>query len=287
MTQGALHQLIDPRGDAEELKTVRYTEAVLGLPGRTHGGALIATLVLASDLTGPVRLHGRFRRPVPIETPVEARRRTIGGAGGQRLELLVNGKAYVSAEIEPHDAPRIMPPPAKQSGTLAPHMRCFVCGRRRPDGLRATFYFDDADAALWCTWRAVEDCVTASGQLSPLAVTALLDDAATWLGTLTTGHTVVTREFDLVLRLPLARLIELRVGGRLDMVSLDASGKNGRATVSLSDDSGSVHACGHISFSAAPEFTEAAAQALTAAGVPSEIVARIYSAAADRDRGDT
>ena len=86
-----------------------------------------------------------------------------------------------------------------------------MCGIDNALGLRARVVFDDEQ--VWAAWRPREGLHTGAGRLAPLALTALLDEVAFWLGALATGESGMTTELSITLHRDVAPAGTLVVTG--------------------------------------------------------------------------
>jgi hypothetical protein len=84
-----------------------------------------------------------------------------------------------------------------------------VCGIDNSVGLRARLWFDDV--TVGGTWKPDARFRDAQGNLSSLALLALLDEAAFWLGALATGESGMTTELAVTIagRIPLDTTLNL------------------------------------------------------------------------------
>jgi hypothetical protein len=95
------------------------------------------------------------------------------------------------------DAAVPVPAPSRDGATLPTSASCFVCGADNPLGLRARLSFDER--RVTCRWTPRDAFHSAHRALPPVALTALLDETAFWLGALATGESGMTTELDVTL----------------------------------------------------------------------------------------
>jgi len=195
MTAEALRAAVESDGDARVLTLDR---AFQGLPDTAHGGSVLAVLDHVAALGGPRRIDGHFLRRVPpaVRLRVRARRE----AAGCDLELahdsagvLVRGRVTASGA----PAPTAASPPAEDAMALPISRSCFACGTDNALGLGVQLRADAA--AVGGTWTPRPGFGTAGGALAPIALTAMLDEAAFWLGALATGEGGMTSELRVTL----------------------------------------------------------------------------------------
>src|SRR5262249_3083297 len=88
---------------------------------------------------------------------------------------------------------------------------CFACGVDNSLGLHARLFFDEG--AVWTRWRPRDAMAGVDGSLAPVAMTALLDEAAFWLGALASGESGMTTELAVSLHEPVPFGIDIDVSG--------------------------------------------------------------------------
>ena len=184
--------------------------AFQGLPGVAHGGSVLAAFDAAAAQGGTRRVAGLYRRRVPLGTPLHlALEREAGGARcrlSDTTSLLVEGRID-SSELPSGAAMAAVRPEA----SLPVSSTCFVCGVKNPSGLQARLWFDDV--AVGGTWIPSERFRGQDGHLSSLAVLALLDEAAFWLGALATGEAGMTTDLAVTVAARVALDAPLSVSG--------------------------------------------------------------------------
>jgi hypothetical protein len=186
-----------PRGDW----SIVLEHGFQGLPDMAHGGSVLALFDLAAGGHGLRRLRGNYLKRVPLATPLQLA--VTGSGGGSRCILgdsagttLVEGG--VSSMQDPDAAfPVPVPAPSHDGAPLPASASCFVCGADNPIGLRARLTFDER--LVTCRWTPRDVFRSADRALPPVALTALLDETAFWLGALATGESGMTTELDVTL----------------------------------------------------------------------------------------
>jgi hypothetical protein len=169
-----------------------------GLPDTAHGGTVLAVFDAVTARAGAREISGHYRRRVPLGTPL---RLTVeAGAGAAALRLVgADGHLLVDGEVRP--ASERSEPTVAALGDSAAQLpvsfSCFVCGRENARGLRARPAFDDVRVGT--VWAVHDRFRTADGAVAPLALTALLDETAFWLGALATGESGMTTELHVTL----------------------------------------------------------------------------------------
>ncbi len=174
--------------------------AFQGLPDTAHGGSVLAVFDALAGPSWPREVAGVYRRRVPLGTPLTfARART----NSTETFVLSDGTGVlVDGSVAPApDEPSAAHPPDRAGPQPLPISRaCFACGTDNALGLRAELAFDED--AVRATWRPREPFRRADGSLAPAALTALLDEAAFWLGALKTGESGMTTELRVTLHRP-------------------------------------------------------------------------------------
>jgi acyl-coenzyme A thioesterase PaaI-like protein len=192
---------IEPRSPAG---TLRLDPAFQGLPDTAHGGTVLAAFDVVAALEGPRQVRGLYRRRVPVGVPLDLR--TWREDGALRSQLADrSGAVLVEGTVTPGLAPPGPAGPTLPGTGAAPlpiSSTCFACGVDNPLGLRVQLFADHA--IVGATWRPPPTCATPSGGVAPVAITALLDEAAFWLGALATGESGLTTELLVTLRAPAA-----------------------------------------------------------------------------------
>jgi acyl-coenzyme A thioesterase PaaI-like protein len=218
-----------------------------GLPDMAHGGSVLALFDAVAGHAGARRIRGHYIRRVPLATDLTLRRSTSDA--GSRLALVDAGgttlvDGIVAAAAEPHDAAAPAP------GAAAPlpvSASCFVCGRDNAIGLRAALGFDELHVTG--RWEPRAPYRTRAGTLAPVALTALLDETAFWLGALATGESGMTTEIDVTLLRPVPFGAAVTVAGDRRRVTPRAADPRYLDTESMAwGEDGAPAAIGRITF---------------------------------------
>ena len=193
--------------------TISMDQGFQGLPDIAHGGSVLALFDCAASLGGPRVVRASYMKRVPLVTGLRLRRAEVEGA--TRFDLLdAAGATLVTGEVVGVDADAravIVPGPASPGSGLPISSSCFVCGVDNPIGLGASFTFDDR--AVVGVWTPRDRFRAADGTLAPIALTALLDEGAFWLGALATGESGMTTELAVTFARPLPFGAPLRIIG--------------------------------------------------------------------------
>ena len=245
-----------------------------GLPDMAHGGSVLALFDGAADLDGPRRVRAHYLKRVPLATPLMLRRVEVEGCA--RFDLLDAGRTtLVDGEVSPI-SPSIVPPAVTGRGEPLPlSASCFVCGTDNEIGLRASMTFDDD--AVTGTWQPREGFRTPDGAVAPVAITALLDEAAFWLGALATGESGMTTVLDVTLLRPVRFGVPITIAGDRHRVVPRADDPRYLDTAIVALDTGEPVASAKITFVA----VRGAARRLSswlARTNPPEIVRRVFPA---------
>lgn len=188
--------------------------AFQGLPGTAHGGSVLAVFhALAGG--GAHAVRGLYRRRVSLGVPLHLTTTSRDGALDCRLVDAADPNAVlVEGRVEGDGATGPAPQPAFDvSGHPLPiSLSCFACGKDNPLGLRVQLRFDDASVGGMWTPRAT--LAAEGGVLAPVALTALLDEAAFWLGALASGESGMTTELAVRLHASVPFGMPVLVGGR-------------------------------------------------------------------------
>jgi len=174
--------------------------AFQGLPDAAHGGSVLAVFDALAGVAGAREVSGVYRRRVPLGAPLTIARtradttETFVLADG--TGILVDGRVAPASAAPPHARA-----PDRDGAQPLPISRaCFACGTDNALGLRAELGFDED--AVRATWRPRDGFRRADGSLASAALTALLDEAAFWLGALKTGESGMTTELRVTLHGP-------------------------------------------------------------------------------------
>ena len=189
-----LRRALAPRD--EEL-TLTLDPVFQGLPDMAHGGAVLALFDAVAARPGARRIAGLYRRRVPVDEPLALRVRRAEPTVTCHL-LDTAGSTLVEGSVEPSAAPgAAVAPPAGGGWPLPVSSGCFACGVDNPLGLRARPVFDDGH--VWVPWAPPDHFRAADGTLAPVALAALVDEVAFWLGALATGEAGMTTRIDVAL----------------------------------------------------------------------------------------
>ena len=168
-----------------------------GLPDTAHGGSVLAAFHVAAGIAGPQEVRGLYRKRVPLGTPLRlARTRHDGGVACRLFDE--TGAALVEGGVSPvGEASEGLTPAGSAGDPLPVSSTCFACGIDNPLGLRAHLFFDAA--TVWGRWAPKAAVAMPDGSIAPIALTALLDEAAFWLGALASGESGMTTELAVTL----------------------------------------------------------------------------------------
>ncbi len=220
--------------------------AFQGLPGVAHGGSVLAAFDVAAALGGSRRVVGHYRRRVPLGTPLGLEVERVDGA--TRCRLHDSASVLVEGGIDPAELSPVAAPRSAGDGTPLPiSSTCFVCGVENSVGLRARLWFDDV--TVGGTWKPDARFRDAQGNLSSLALLALLDEAAFWLGALATGESGMTTELAVTIagRIPLDTTLNLN-GARASARPSTDDQRYWRTQVEAREDTGRLVAAADITF---------------------------------------
>jgi acyl-coenzyme A thioesterase PaaI-like protein len=250
--------------------------AFQGLPDTAHGGTVLAAFHAVAGIAGPQEVRGLYRRRVPLGVPM---RLTLAHDDAGVACRLVDetGAALVDGAVRGVAAPPAPPPlPGEPGDPLPISSSCFACGVDNPLGLRARLFVDEV--AVTGRWQPRESAAMPDGSLAPVALTALLDEAAFWLGALATGESGMTTELAVTLHRPLAfgRPVVVR-GGRAATRQRPDDARYWDTEVAAFDDAGQAVASGRITFVA----VRGAARRLVAGLLksnPPDVLRRVFPA---------
>jgi acyl-coenzyme A thioesterase PaaI-like protein len=250
--------------------------AFQGLPDTAHGGTVLAAFHAAAGGAGRRALHGSYRRRVPLGVPLPLTlARDEEGVSCRLVDdtgaVLVDGGVH--AVTAPPSPSR---PPVERGDPLPISSTCFACGVDNPLGLRARLFTDDV--RVMGRWEPRESAAMADGLLAPIALTALLDEAAFWLGALATGEAGMTTELAVTLHEPVPFGPPIVVAGSRDTTRQRADDARYWDTeVAAFDDSGQPVATGHITFVAVRGAARRLVAGLLKAN-PADVLARVFPA---------
>lgn len=216
-----------------------------GLPDMAHGGSVLALFDGAADLDGARRVRAHYLKRVPLATPLALRRIEVEGCA--RFDLLdATGTTLVDGEVSPMPPPGVSPVTTRPGEPLPVSSSCFVCGTQNEIGLRAVMTFD-ADAVTG-VWEPHEGFRTPDGGVAAVAVTALLDEVAFWLGALATGESGMTTVLDVTLLRAVRFGVPITIAGARRGVVVRADDPRFLDTEIVALDDGEVVASARITF---------------------------------------
>ncbi len=167
------------------------------MPDTAHGGTVLALFDAIAGARGARTASGTYRRRVPLGQPlslaiardaIATRFRLSDGAA-----LLVDGAVTPSAGGVTGEEPSGSSPVTPREPMILPLSRtCFACGVENALGLHAELAIDDD--SVGGVWTPRDELRAEDGALAPVAVTALLDEAAFWLGAAASGESGMTTE---------------------------------------------------------------------------------------------
>ncbi|MGH7331529.1 MAG: PaaI family thioesterase, partial [Candidatus Rokuibacteriota bacterium] len=217
-----------------------------GLPGVAHGGSVLAAFDAVAALGGTRRVAGLYRRRVPLGTPLGLEMDSAHGV--TRCRLYDSTSLLVEGRIDPGELPDTSALyPAPGGSPLPVSSTCFVCGVENAAGLQARLWFDDV--AVGGTWTPAERFRDANGGLSSVALLALVDEAAFWLGALATGESGMTTDLAVTLAARVAVHTTLTLNGARARVRPTTDDRRYWQTqVEARDDTGRLVAAADITF---------------------------------------
>lgn len=230
-------------GDGPE-RVLTLAPAFQGLPDTAHGGTVLAVFDAVACRSGPRVVHGHYLRRVPLAVPLRLSVRAAGD--GCELELADAGTTLVTGRLAadaPGDAG--VAPPAADAPALPVSRSCFACGTDNPLGLRARLRADDR--TVGGTWTPPAGLREADGSVAVVAVTALLDEAAFWLGALATGESGMTTDLRVALHAPADGHLSV-AGARAQVRVRPTDGRYWDTTVTARDAAGRLVASATITF---------------------------------------
>lgn len=221
-----------------------------GLPDAAHGGSVLAAFQAVAGIAGGQEVRGAYRKRVPLGTPLRLTIAPRNGGIACRLfddtdALLVEGGVHPVAAGSAASATSAAAP-GTTGDPLPVSSTCFACGLDNPLGLQAQLLFDEA--SVWGRWAPRETAAAADGTLAPIALTALLDEAAFWLGALASGESGMTTELAVTLHRSIPFGAPIVVTGARRRTRARDDGRFWETEVAASDLSGCVVATGRITF---------------------------------------
>lgn len=246
-----------------------------GLPHTAHGGTVLAAFQAVAGIVGAQEVHGHYRKRVPLGAPLRlAVARRDGGATCRLFDeadaVLVDGGVN-----PPAGAPVSEATPGAGGDRLPVSSGCFACGLDNPIGLKVQLLFDEA--SVWGHWTPRETTAAADGTLAPIALTALLDEAAFWLGALASGEAGMTTELSVTLHRPIAFGEAIVVAGARGRTRVRDDGRFWETEVTAADVGGHVVASGRITFVAVRGSARRLVTGLLGLNPP-EILRRVFPA---------
>ena len=256
--------------------TLTLDPAFQGLPDMAHGGTVLALFDAVADRRGARRVAGLYRRRVPVDAPLALRVRRAGAT--VTCELLDTADTtLVEGGVEPAAAEgAAIAPPSGDGWPLPVSVGCFACGVDNPLGLRARLAFDDAH--VWVTWRPTDRFRAADGTLASVALSALVDEVAFWLGALATGEAGMTTRIDVALAddVPFGTAVTA-VGARAEVRPRAGDPRYLETRVSAADEAGRLLAAARITFVAVRGAARKLAPRMADVN-PTDVVRRVFPA---------
>jgi acyl-coenzyme A thioesterase PaaI-like protein len=249
-----------------------------GLPDTAHGGTVLALFDALAGAAYPRLVSGVYRRRVPLATPL----RLVVSDGATRFHLADGGTGLVEGTVGVPDpagatlAAAAAPAAAGEPMRLPVAKTCFACGTENALGLGVTLTIDDASVGGECTPR--ETLRGPDGALATVALTALLDEAAFWLGAAASGESGMTTDLRVRLPAPVAFGPRLVVAGQRAAVRRRADDPRYWDTeVAVWDDAGTLVASAAITFVAVRGAARKLMAGFLAVDAP-DVLARVFPA---------
>jgi acyl-coenzyme A thioesterase PaaI-like protein len=253
-----------------------------GLPDTAHGGSVLAAFQTVAGIAGPQEVRGVYRKRVPLGTPLRLTVAPRNGGVACRLfddadAILVDGGVDPVADASSAAAPAAALASDDATGDPLPvSSTCFACGLDNRLGLQAQLRFDDA--RVWGRWAPRETAAAPDGTLAPIALTALLDEAAFWLGALASGESGMTTELAVTLHRSIAFGVPIVVAGARGRTrARDGDGRFWETEVTAADVSGRIVATGRITFVAVRGAARRLVGGLLALNAP-DVLRRVFPA---------
>jgi hypothetical protein len=250
-----------------------------GLPETAHGGSVLAAFHAVAQVSGPQQVRAVYRRRVHLGTPL---RLTLARDDGHATCRLFDaaGAVLVEGGVQTvRGTPDGAMPPGDGGHPLPVSSTCLACGIDNAIGLRARLRFDDE--RVWTSWAPGQTAAGPDGSLAPIALSALLDEAAFWLGALASGEAGMTTELEVTLHRSLALGEPVVVtGARSHTRARDDDHRFWETKVIAADGSGRVVASACITFVA----VRGAARRLVAGLLftnPPDVLRRVFPAHAN------
>lgn len=187
--------------------------AFQGLPDTAHGGTVLAAFHLATGIERAA-VRGLYRRRVPVGEPLHLSLTRDGDDLTCRLTddagALVDGHVRALDPSRPDEGEAPLKFSVDDGDPVPISRSCFACGIDNALGLRAQLRHDPA--AVGGVWRP-EANHHVDGVLTPVALMALLDEAAFWLGALASGEAGMTTDLAVTLLGPVPFGAPITVAG--------------------------------------------------------------------------
>jgi acyl-coenzyme A thioesterase PaaI-like protein len=247
-----------------------------GLPDTAHGGSVLAAFQIVAGIAGRQEVRGMYRKRVPVGTPL--RLSVAHRNGGMACRLFDDTNAVlVEGGVQPVAEAGLAAPVTDDAGDPLPvSSTCFACGLDNELGLRAQLLFDET--RVWGRWAPRETTAAADGSLAPIALTALLDEAAFWLGALASGESGMTTELAVTLHRSIGHGAPILVAGaRSRTRARDDDRRYWETEVTAVDASGCIVASGRITFVALRGAARRLVTGLLARNSP-DILRRVFPA---------
>lgn len=246
-----------------------------GLPQTAHGGTVLAAFQAVARIVGAQDVQGHYRRRVPLGTPLRlAVARDNAGATCRLVDdadaVLVEGGVHPTA-----DAPAVVATPGAGGDPLPVSSTCFACGLDNPIGLQLRLRVDEA--SVWGRWIPRETAAAADGTLAPIALTALLDETAFWLGALASGESGMTTEVSVTLHRTVGASEPIVVAGARSRTRVLEDERFWQTEVTAADVGGNLVATGRITFVAVRGSARRLVTGLSALNPP-ETLRRVFPA---------
>jgi acyl-coenzyme A thioesterase PaaI-like protein len=259
-----------------------------GLPGAAHGGSVLAAFQAVAGIAGGQEIRGVYRKRVPLGTPLRLIVAPRNGGIACRLfddtdAMLVEGGVHPVADASAATGATGAVAPGATGAVargatgdpLPVSLTCFACGLDNRLGLRAQLLFDEA--SVWGRWAPRETAAAADGTLAPIALTALLDEAAFWLGALASGESGMTTELAVTLHRSIPFGVPIVVAGARSRTRARDDERFWETEVTASDVSGCIVASGRITFVAVRGAARRLVTGMLALNSP-DILRRIFPA---------
>jgi len=254
-----------------------------GLPETAHGGTVLALFDAVASRGGASRagarvVAGTYRRRVPLGSPL-----TLAVERSDpvtRVRLLDGATLLVDGTVEDGIGPESpgAPPSARSPESVLPLSKtCFACGTENALGLRVQLAIDDD--RVHSVWTPRDELrITGQDRLAPVALTALLDEAAFWLGAAASGESGMTTELRVRLHAPVAFGKPIVVAGSRAAVHARAEDpRYWETSVAAWDGAGTLVASAAITFVAVRGAARKLVTGLLAVN-PADVLRRVFPA---------